>query len=285
MLVYSHDGSTFTSRTTDAKSVEGSFFSFDGTAIGNSIYVSTVIPEEITGNRLIWAGNKVAVTTAAVGGEIVAEYWNGSSWIEFNTMSTISGGQYLPKGKALFQRTGGEHVRFDYSIQSEWTSHDLIGIGISSYWMRYRIVEALTTSPVFEQFKIHSNRTEINADGFMEYFGNARAIDILPFDSGTFQAANNSPSNQDLWIGDSLGVGRIENQFQSGTVDRVGLVRPLPLDLDTSSPLKLILHLHSEIADTSPDIDFVVRYSKTNDGDDVYDSTTFAPSMRQDKLL
>ena len=36
--------------------------------------------------------------------------------------------------------------------------------------MRYRIVEALTTSPVFEQFKIHSNRTEINADGFMEYF-------------------------------------------------------------------------------------------------------------------
>ena len=63
-----------------------------------------MIPEEITGNRLIWAGNKVAVTTAAVGGEIVAEYWNGSSWIEFNTMSTISGGQYLPKGKALFSK-------------------------------------------------------------------------------------------------------------------------------------------------------------------------------------
>lgn len=81
-----------------------------------------------------------------------------------------------------------------------------------------------------------------------------------------------------MWVGDNLGVGRIENQFVSGTVDRVGLVRPLPLDLDTSSPLRLILHLHSEIADSSPLIDFTVRFAKSNEGSSVYDSTSIAPT-------
>ena len=144
--------------------------------------------------------------------------------------------------------------------------------------MRFRVATAITTAPVFEQFKVHTNRTEINDDGFVEYFGTGRPVDILPFDSGSFQAANASPSNQDLWLGDGLGVGRIENQFDDSTTDIVGLVRPLPLDLDTSCPLRLILHFHSNTTDASPDLDFTIRYSTSNVGSSVYDSTASAPT-------
>ena len=122
------------------------------------------------------------------------------------------------------------------------------------------------------------DRIEINEDGFVEYFGRARPINLIPFDSGTLQAANNSPSNQDIYLSDNLGVGRIENSFQSGTTDRSSLVRPLPLDIDTSAPIKLVLHWLMEGSDSFPDFDITVRWAFSNANSNVYTFTGSAPT-------
>lgn len=281
MLVYSYDGSTYTDITTEAASKEGSTFAFPNTAINSAIYVSTQRLTAGTTDPLQWFGIKHSCITAAVGGEIVVEYWDGSSWVEFNHMSTDSSGGYYPHGKEIFKRVGSDQIRFNSNIADDWALNDPTSIGTNYHWARFRTVSTLTTAPVFEQFKVHSNRTEINADGFVEYFGIGKPLNILPIDAGAFNAANSSPQNQDVYFGDNLAVGRIENRFEANTVDRVGFVNPLPQDLDTSEPIKLILHFVSDEPNSGgEEVDFVVRWSNSNDGDRVYGSTqspTVAP--------
>lgn len=253
MLIYTEtSGGVFTDVSSDAASASSSTFAFPGTAVNSALYVSCDLQNKVEGDYIKFPGVKITTAVAASGGEIVAEYWTGSSWSEFNHMSTESSNTYLPYAKQIFQRIGSEQVRFDVSISSFWQKNDPIGSGTDRFWVRFRVVSALSVAPVFEQFKIHTNRSEINEDGFIEFFGTARPISTLPFDIGSFQAANSSPSNQDLWVGDNIGVGRIENQFDAFTTDRSGLVRPFPNDIDTSSPIRLTLFLHSEFSDFSP---------------------------------
>lgn len=279
MLVYTEaSGGGFTDVTTAAASTDGSTFAFPGTAANNAVYVASDLIDQSTGDYKRTFGLKIITTTAAVGGEIVAEYWNGASWIEFNHMSSQSADAFLPYAKQIFQRTGSEQIRFNPEIFLSWAKNDPISSGTSRFWVRLRVVSTLTTAPVFQQFKLHTSRTEINEDGFMEFFGTARPIKTLPFDVGSLQAANSSPSNQDLWIGDNLGVGRIENQFEFGTVDRIGLVRPFPNDIDTSAPVRLTLWLHTDLTDLAPDLSFTVRWAHTQNGNAVYDSTASAPT-------
>jgi hypothetical protein len=91
------------------------------------------------------------------------------------------------------------------------------------------------------------------------------------------QAANDSPSNQDLWVGDNIGVGRIENEFQNGTTDRAGFLTPLPADCDTSCHVKFKWSIASN--SSGGNIRWVIRYAWTSEGDAIYDTTTNAPTV------
>lgn len=280
MMVYTQtSGGVFTDVSVQAASADNSTFLFPGTAVNSAIYVSCDLQSKTEGDYIKFPGIKIITNTAAVGGEIVAEYWTGSTWTEFNHMSTRSSDTYLPYAKQIFQRTGSEQIRFDVSIDGFWQKNDPISSGTNRFWVRFRVVSTLSVAPVFEQFKVHTNRSEINEDGFIEFFGTARPISTLPFDVGSFSAANSSPSNQDLWIGDNLGVGRIENQFDFGTIDRSGLVRPFPNDIDTSTPIRLTLFLHADITDGAPNYSFTVRWGYSNNGSLVGDGTGDVPTV------
>jgi len=132
-------------------------------------------------------------------------------------------------------------------------------------------------APVLQQSKLHSSRMEVNGDGWPEFFGNARPIGLLPWDLGLTEAASASPSNQDLFVSDLLDVGRIENKFSNGTTDRIGFTDFLPLELDTSCPITLRLALITDDA-SAGNIDFVIRWGYTADGDNVYTSSGSAPT-------
>lgn len=76
------------------------------------------------------------------------------------------------------------------------------------YYIRARVTAAgagggsdeITTVPVIEQIKLHSNRTEINKDGFIEMFGNARVRSSIPISNSSFYptgiAGETAPSSQ-----------------------------------------------------------------------------------------
>ena len=276
MLVYGYDGSTFTDLTANANDPNSSTYSFPNTSDGSCLYFTTAF--NLT-DPLNWYGLKMNITTAANlgSGDIVFEYWDGVSWTEFNHMSTQSSAPYLSRANEKFETLENQQVRFDANIINDWATNDPVSLGVNLYWVRLRIDSGITTAPVFNLTKIHTSRLEVNADGFQEMFGNARVRKKFPITYGGFQAANNSPANRDIYLSDTLGVGRIENDFQNNTIDRSGFVQYLPYDVDTSSPLTLALTYIVD-SNSSGNIDFTIRWATSIDGEGVYESTSQAPS-------
>ncbi len=278
MLAYTYDDglTSYTDITDEAKSKEGSTFAFPGLDTNDALYISITSKLEDDSDWVKFLNIKVNVTTALSGGEIVAEYWDGSSWTEFNHMSTISGGKYLSYAKAIFERTGNEQIRFDKDIISDWTKNDPVSYGTDLYWIRFRVSSALSTAPEFESIKIGTNRTEVNEDGFLEFFGAARPTEYISFEAGDFHPASNSPGNQDIYLSDNLDAGRIENSFASGVTDRSTLVVPLPQYIDTSCKIKCNAAFMSDTA--GGDFDINVYWASSTTGSSVYTSAGAAPS-------
>lgn len=234
MTILRFDGvSTFTDITNDVKfSGDGlTAAAFDGTGIGNILYIGGSIGKFPNIKINITAG----VTPTNATGLITTEYWNGSSWASFNLMSTDSDAPYLPHSQELFN-SGSYQYRFN--ILSGWASTTVNSI--NSCWIRFRISSTgMTVIPVLDQIKIGTNRVEINKDGFVEYFGTSQTFVRLPFDINWLRPADSSPANQDLYLQDTISVGRVENEFQPGVTDRSGFLTELPEEIDTSRPLVL----------------------------------------------
>jgi len=122
----------------------------------------------------------------------------------------------------MFAHIGSHHVRYNaYVTTATWIPNDDVGYGENIYWSRLRTVSATNIAPVIEQIKIHSNRMEINSDGWPEYFGKARPTGRLPWDIMVMVKAATAPGDQDLYLGDTLDVGGKKNRLRNSEDDRI----------------------------------------------------------------
>lgn len=281
LLVYTYNGSTYTNVSADAKTGTGTTFTFPGTTTGNSILVSSTFPI-FEGTTHQFSGIKHRCLTAAVlgAGEIVAEYWDGNAWVEFSHMSQAgSTDNHIKYGKNIFTRINDEQVYFNNNILTDWVRNDPMSLGTVYYWIRFKIASNITTAPIFDSFKIHTDRTQIQEDGFISYFGRARRLKQLSNDI-RFVGSINSPNNQDVFLSDNLSVGKNENEFfSSGSLsnnDQAGAVFRLPEDTDTSTPITLNIKYLSSDTGT---LRFTVYWSPSRDGDTIYQSSGSAPSI------
>lgn len=273
VFVYTEDAvSTFTDRSGDAT------FAFDGTAAGNAIYIASD-KQDVT-DYLRFPGLKVTTSVAIVlgAGAIICEYWNGSAWVQMPQMVSDAGGAYHSHASTPFERVAIEQVRYSQdAVSVQWTKNDPPAEGTARFWVRYRIVTGITTSPTMTQIKLHTDRFEINPDGFAEMFGKARPLIKLPWDLGLIRPAAASPLNQDVYLSDNLDVGRVENKFVSGTTDRIGFATMLPGSTCTSCPAIFVWKYFTD-GTSAGDIRWVIRWGFSSDGDNVYPTATAAPT-------
>ena len=265
MLVYTEtSGNVFVDVSTAAQSASGSSFTFPGIAADNAIYIASSLEDST--DYLKHYGIKTKIDTVVVQGtgEIVIEYWNGSSWIETNGMEVESSGSYYPHAKDYFEDLGGNHIRYDkYLSIDNWTKNDPMSLGINYYWTRFRIDTAITTVPVIQQFKLHTNRTELNSDGWLEYFGKARPIGQLQLSFSLGKPFEGNMQSQTLYTSQDIGVGGTNNKFTS-TTDKLGVSGFLPFDCDTSSPLTVEWAGHPNTTGT---YEWTVRWAWITDGE------------------
>ena len=290
-LVYTENTSNvFVDVSDEAASSSGSTFTFPGVLADNCIYWGSDLQNST--DYLKFYGLKINTTTACVvgSGEIVFEYWNGSAWTEIYHMSSESEGDYLPYAQQVFERVGSEQIRFEHEFIHLWTKNDPVSSGTNRYWIRARIKTAVTTVPIFERSKLHTNRFEINDDGFIEYFGSARPLGVFPWSIDDAKAWNSSPSDQDLYALNSathsdydLGVGRIENRFNNGAVDKIGIGIPLPQDMDTSCRIRIEIYYMVTSA-TAGDIAWRLSAGVLKDGDILADSLEDAATSITDEF-
>ena len=281
MLVYTYNGTTYSDISDDAKSASGSTFSFPNISADTAIYVAS--ERKYNGNYVSHFGIKTKVVTAGVmgTGSIICEFWNGIAWEQINIMETQSNGKYYPYANKIFQNAGSHHIRINSKlVDKPWTANDPMSIGTNYFWLRYRIVSAITTAPIFEQWKIHSNRNEINGDGWAEYFGKARTVGQLAMNFNLSAPFEGTMGNQKLYISQNLGVGDRTNQFNSIN-DKLGVTGYLPLDLDTSSPIKIEW---SGRPTTTGTYSWIVRWGWVSEGDSINTTEPGSPIANSDSV-
>jgi hypothetical protein len=244
MLVYTETAvGVFTNVSTEAASASGSAFTFPGVATDNAIYVSSDLQNSSDYKQPLGIKAKITVAAAPGAGEIVAEYWSGAAWTEFNHMSSLADFPYTQHANEIFERTGSEQVRFqDISLAAAtWTKSNQPDSGTNRYWIRFRIATNITTAPIFEQFKIHSNRTEVNADGFVEHMGEARpSRQIIGVNIGnTIELQGAAPKDENISYGTIIDFKIKKNRLESAKFDGFGQLFNIANGLDTSMPFLL----------------------------------------------
>lgn len=276
MFVYIGDAtSAITDVTTSAQSFGGSTFTFSANTVGQCVYMTSDKMKD--SDYLKHLGVKVSIDTSATNGVIDVEYWNGSAWVHVDHMYTDSSGQYYPYGELTSAGSilaKSYQVRYDNNLSNgSWAKNDPNGSGTNRYWIRWRITKTFNQLPVFEQIKLHSNRFEVNGDGWIEYFGKARPLGTLPW-SVSQLGRNTALGNQSVFLGDNLSVSYLYNLFNTNG-DKAGFQSALPLDCDTSTPISFRWAVRP--AGTG-NITWTVRWSYSNDGDTIYDSAGSAPT-------
>ncbi|MCK5606780.1 hypothetical protein KAR91_33065 [Candidatus Pacearchaeota archaeon] len=254
--VYSFDGTaTYTDRTAAAISFSGSTFQFDGVTAGNAIYIANRFP-------ITFEGVKIALASAGVSnyGDIVAEYWNGA-WTEFNGCTVKADKPFYKYRKDYFAQSGSYHLKYNPFIIDDWVVNDPPSLGDDYYWMRFRIDTAITTSPVIQQIKIHTDRTEINIDGTIESHAGARTYKKLVVDA--VRPLEGNMQNGSIYVDENVGVGLDNNRFTT-TGDLLGVSFELPEDCDTSAPLIFVWKGKFAAAGT---VEFTVRRKIVQPGD------------------
>lgn len=241
---------------------------FQGTGVGNVLYI---------GGNIIFQNIKSLTETAWGVGDsdlISIEYFDGT-WTSLKIMVTKSTSPFDTRTTKIFETTDDEQIRF--GPVTGWTTTPVNGT--SKFWIRISITGAVSAIPNNRQIKLGPNRVEIDQSGFREYFGNGRVVDSLKWDSGLLQPANNSPANGDVYISDVLNVGRKENLFQVGVVDRSGFNAFLPPNVDTSYGIKFTWAWVSDA--TGGDVEWEIRWGYTNDQggtvSNIFPNATAAP--------
>lgn len=234
MLVFSDDGTgtSFVDNTAAAASSDASTFSlFQGTALNQVAYFGNT-ERQFTGLKTNGGGTAINLGS----GTLVWEYWNGAAWTAFRVFVCDAAAPYAQKAMDAFAiTTTDDQIRFDTAtINGDWAT--TVVDGNSAYWVRVRVAAAITTVPVLRRIQLGTNRTEINADGFLEFYGAAEPLRVIPQVSlsAVLDLQGASPSNAAINYSPNVTVTPVDNRFNDGSVDGVGIEFRLPNYVDTS---------------------------------------------------
>lgn len=252
------EGGNFTDVSTSASYAEdGLSFSFQGTTANHTILVGSELSE--TSDTLKHWGVKVKQLIAAVEvteKSFAIEIWNGSAWTEVGVMASNSIPFYRYANSLFIRSNVSEHVRYGIDGNTSWSKKTIDGKNL--YWSRIRVTDALTTAPTFDQFKISPSRFEANENGSNTYHGQARFIKTV-LNTGNIFAKGGGTTDGSFTIGDTADVTTgwahsLPNAELNGNGDSVFTQFTIPLGVDTSYPLKVVVNYYVESPPTSGEV-------------------------------
>jgi hypothetical protein len=241
---------------------------FNGVGAGSALLI---------GSDYTYGGAKVKIDSlgSVEPQNVIAEYLkdNSPSWITTPYMVTDADFPYSQKGWSIASCSScSEQWRFGFDrddLPTTWSkvTLNINGTDYTKYWAIFRVVSPITTDPVIEQIKLHTNRFEINKDGSTEYFGRSRYPKVLFF--GVQNLINNtisSPASQDVTYESGEAVADYtDNQFNNNTIDSAIITQAIVSGLDTSIPIYLDISFYIEGIATG-DVEWVADVYKVSDG-------------------
>jgi len=202
---------------------------FQGVSPGNCMYFGS--DKDIFGFKI---NISTATTSIAKLTDLIWEFWNGSAWISFNVMQVFPSAPQHSYLNSFISSQSSFQIRFGLTTLAPFAL--LVLNGVNKNWVRLRIINAISNIPAGDYVKIHTSSTLINTDGTIEYYGNARVfkdLSIETFSSGLVT------SSQEFFFAPNLSVAKPNNVFSHGSIIRVGFSFKMPIEIDTSFPIKL----------------------------------------------
>jgi len=204
----------------------------------------------LASEKFLFSGFKINITTSSDlvdSSNLLVEYWNGSVWAIADRMITLSNEPFLPIDyKNLFQ-LGNYQIRLgstrDPDSKNTRIDQVLLTIGtVTAYWIRLRLVAALSIMPTTDLIKLHTNRTEINSTGYIEYFNDAQIRKAITIPIRLTESVNSTPQNENVYIGqdafgNELSIKGVDNSFRTGSNRFLSIPFEFPNDIDTSKGL------------------------------------------------
>lgn len=258
VLTYDDSLTSYTDRTTEATSDSGSTFTFN-TDANDALYI---------GHAIEFQNLKFAVTVSFVpgAGSGVWEYWNGSSWAAFDTMTTLANYPYTSYGNNPSGQTGDLQIRF--GSMTGWSTTSVNGSTL--YWVRFRVVTAITTAPTMEQCKLGRHRTEINADGAVEFFGRACEVATQPVQGVSLEQvvplSGEVAQNRDINFANGINLVITNNRFAVSVDKAVGGSFPVTQGMHTALPVTFRWRWAPTNTDTG-NVEFELTYRVGKVGD------------------
>lgn len=262
--------------TQAATSAAGTEFpAFPSVSAPSILYIGTSL-------NVTFPGIKFTIGSTApnfTGGSYTVEYSKtGGTWGSTKVLVTQSNAPYLPTD--TFVANTEYHVRF--GLTPGWVQQTVNTV--SAFWIRFSLVGTITTVGTLNQIKLHTDRTKINSDGFVEYFGRAQPIRLLPDFAGRLhtETKGTDPTDASLYVSKQLKAGLVLNSFASG--ENIGFFTELPPTTNTAYPL--ILRWRFRPAAAGLTSGWAVRYGfssnvSTNAGSvsDIFGSSAAAPAL------
>ena len=223
--------------TAAAKSgLDSTVTAFPGVAAENCMYV---------GGDLEFPGVKLSDISTAMtlgAGAVILEYWNGAAWVEVQHMAADADPDYGAHGNTIFERGASTNEQIRFGAMPTWTALELNSE--TKFWVRLRITTGITTSPVFQQCKVHTDRFEANPDGFTEWFGAARPPLSYPFNiANMIPVTGITAASEDLNYSATIVLAARNNRFTNNLVDGTGGKVTILEGTDTSYPLSFAFDL------------------------------------------
>lgn len=254
----------------DATTFAGSVVTINTTPFGFEEYTLSPFPEVPAANDALYIGNagfvipyygiKATLTApllteagTTVNTVLEWEYWNGSAWANLPIMATLANAPYRPYANHTFGvgYDFGANISVDFQYRFcnilDWSTTTVNGV--FGYWVRVRILNPanVTQWPVVEQLKLHSNRSEINRDGFLEHYGLARPVQKIniPINSlMTTGLGGDEPTAQRMVFANAPGGDISINiplcSFPNNATHTVALIWNPPTSMDTSADVNLV---------------------------------------------
>lgn len=254
------EGGNITDITSDVNTVSAGTGAFQGVTANHCIYIGSELNDG-TDELKHW-GIKVSQTTAAVEvtpKSFVFEIWDGAAWVEAHIMATESNAFHRYSNCLFIRANSIEHIRYGLVNANTWVKKAINAKTL--YWIRIRIETTITTSPVFNQFKLHSSRSEANIDGTMTYHGLSRYRKTLLATGNVFGESGGILSASPTVGTAGLPTGwthYMKNTRLNKGGDAIYFQMGLPRGIDTSHPVRIVVLYHPITAGASSDSSFII---------------------------
>ncbi|MCA9327404.1 collagen-like protein, partial [Candidatus Saccharibacteria bacterium] len=229
-------------------------------------------------------------------GRYVTEYWDGTAWRPFNTMSYSDKTGYESVATSIFCNTDGDYVytNYDHRIESgwntgatvygPWTKNDPVSFGEDLYWIRIRVVTAsITTTPSVSQAAWSGNSQTMDENGVLIYTGRARRYAFMQNSGQHFDTQETIPLDRNVYHS-NLVVFMDENRFDYNNPvddddnnDYITWLINVPQDIDTSIPVRTIIR-YAQIEGTANtgNVAWKLTWAPLADGYGVYPTSVGA---------